>query len=520
MLGAAGIIFVLASLGLGAGLGFFLGKKAVERAQRLKKQAAESFIEEAKRKAEDIKRKAELDAKEMLYKLRVDFEAQTEAKRKELEVLEKRILQREENLEKRVEFFQQKEAEVEKMRAQLKDAEQTLEKKNHQLNDLLAEEKKRLQEIAYLNINQARDLLLKRIESEMTVEKAEILKRKTEEIKQESDKIAKDIISLAIKRCAVEHTQDTTVSVVSLPNDEMKGRIIGREGRNIRTLEMATGVDVIIDDTPEAVTISGFDPIRREIARLTLEKLVSDGRIHPARIEETVEKVKKEFEKAIMEEGKNLCFDVDVHNLNPELMRLLGKLKYRTSFGQNALQHSKEVALLMGGLAAELGLDARLAKRIGLLHDIGKAIDQQVEGTHALLGADLARKYGEKEIVLNAIAAHHEEVEPRSIYAVLAAAADAISASRPGARRETLETYIKRLKNLEAIADSFPGVEKSFAIQAGREIRIMVKSDQVDDSAITVLARDIKNKIEEEMDYPGQIKVTVIRETRAVDYAK
>ncbi len=520
MLSAAGIIFILASLGLGAGCGFFFGAKSSEKARKREKEEAGSLIKQAQGKAEDIKRKAELDAKEMLYKLRVDFEAQTEKKRKDLDALEKRILQREENLEKRVEFFQQKESEVERVRVQLKDAEQTLEKKNHQLNELLAEEKKRLQEIAYLNIDQARELLLKRIDSEMVEEKAEILKRRSEEIKQESDKIAQDIISLAIKRCAVEHTQDTTVSVVALPNDEMKGRIIGREGRNIRALEMATGVDIIIDDTPEAVTISGFDPIRREIARVTLEKLVSDGRIHPARIEETVEKVKKEFEKSIMEEGKNLCFDVDVHNLNPELVRLLGKLKYRTSFGQNALQHSKEVALLMAGLAAELGLDVRLAKRIGLLHDIGKAIDQQVEGTHALLGADLAKKYGEREIVLNAIAAHHEEVEPKSIYAVLAAAADAISASRPGARRETLATYIKRLKSLEAIADSFAGVEKSFAIQAGREIRIMVKSDQIGDSALTVLARDIKKKIEDEMDYPGQIKITVIRETRAVDYAR
>ncbi len=501
-------------------LGYFFGNKKTRKQFESKREYATAVINEANAKAEDIKRKAELDAKEMLYKLRVDFETQTEQKRKEIESLEKRLLQREENIEKRLEFLQQKEEEFSKEKEELDVLSKTLDEKSHQLNELLSEEKRRLQEISSMSVDQAKEELLRRLSSEVVREKAEILKQVEEEIKQESDKKAKDLISLAIKRCAVDHTQETTVSVVSLPSDEMKGRIIGREGRNIRTLEMATGVDVIIDDTPEAVTLSGFDPIRREIARITLEKLISDGRIHPARIEETVEKVKKEFEKALLDQGKDVCFDVDIHNINIELMKLLGKLRYRTSFGQNALQHSKEVALIMGTLAGELGLDSRLAKRVGLLHDIGKSIDQQMEGTHALIGADLVKKYGEKDVIVNAIAAHHEEEEPGSIYAVLAAAADAISASRPGARRETLATYIKRLKNLEAIANSFAGVDKSFAIQAGREIRIIVEPEKVDDSTTLVLARDIKKKIEEEMDYPGQIKVVVVRETRAVEYAK
>ncbi len=501
-------------------LGYRIGIQSEKKAHKAAEDSVQALVDQAKRKAEDIARKAELDAKEMLFKLRVDFEAQNEQKKREMDGLEKKLLQREENLEKRLEFLQQKEEEAGKKKEELDALTQTLEKKNHQLNELLSEEKKRLQDISSLSVEQAREILLKRLESEILKEKAEMLKHMEEEIKLEADKKAKEIVTLAIQRCAVDHTQETTVSVVPLPNDEMKGRIIGREGRNIRTLEMATGVDVIIDDTPEAVTLSGFDPIRREIARQVLEKLISDGRIHPARIEETVEKVKKEFEKQILEEGKNLCFEVDIHNLNIELVKTLGKLRYRTSFGQNALQHSKEVAILMGGLASELGLDVRLARRIGLLHDLGKAIDHQMEGTHALLGADLAKKYGEKEIVLNAIASHHEEAEPISIYAVLAAVADAISASRPGARRETFETYIKRLQTLEGIANSFPGVERSFAIQAGREIRIIVQPDKISDTDTVVLARDLKKKIEEEMDYPGQIRITVIRETRVVEYAK
>ncbi|MCM8831895.1 MAG: ribonuclease Y, partial [Candidatus Omnitrophica bacterium] len=340
------------------------------------------------------------------------------------------------------------------------------------------------------------------------------------EIKEEAERKARQILSLAIQRCAVEHTTETTVTVVPLPNDEIKGKIIGREGRNIRTFEMVTGVDLLIDDTPEAVNLSSFDPIRREIARLSLEKLVQDGRIHPARIEEIVEKTKQEFDKQLVEEGKSAAFEVGIHNLHPELIKLLGKLKYRTSFGQNALQHSKEVAFIMGILASELNLDSKLAKRIGFLHDIGKALNHQVEGTHAQIGAELLRKYQEADIVINAVEAHHEEVEFKSIYAILCLVADAVSASRPGARRETLETYLKRLKQLEEVANSFTGVDKSYAIQAGREIRVIVQPNKVKDEEIVLLAHEIKKKIEQEIDYPGNIKITVIRETRAVDYAK
>jgi ribonuclease Y len=416
--------------------------------------------------------------------------------------------------------LQRKEQELGQRTKEIDILNQDLEKKSHELNAILAEEKQKLQRISSLSIEEARELLLKRLEDDLVKEKAERLKRFEEALHEEEDKRAKEMLALAIQRCAVDHTQEMTVSVVALPNEDMKGRVIGREGRNIRTFEMLTGVDVIIDDTPEAVTLSGFDPIRREIARRSLSKLVSDGRIHPARIEETVDKVKQEFEKHLIEEGKNAAFDLDIHNLHTELIKLLGKLRYRTSFGQNALQHSKEMAFIMGILASEVGLDSRLAKRIGLLHDIGKGVDQHVEGTHAQIGRDIAAKYGEKDIVLNAIGAHHEEEEARSLYAVLASVGDAVSASRPGARRETLETYLKRLTSLESIANSFKGVEKSFAIQAGREIRVIVQPQSVDDGQAIVLARDVKKKVEEEMDYPGQIKITIIRETRVVEYAK
>jgi len=512
-------ITIIVSIGFGV-IGYLIGEHFLRRDLERKKEEANSILEKAKREAEEIKRKAELDSREVLYKLRVDFEHQTKEKRKELEELEKKLIHREENLEKRVEFIQKKEQDLAQRSKELETLAQNLEKKNNELNLLLAEEKQKLQKISSLTEEEAKELLLQRLEAEMIKEKAERIREMEEEIKQEADKRAKEILSLALQRCTVDHTQETTVSVVTLPNDEMKGRIIGREGRNIRTFEILTGVDVIIDDTPEVVTLSGFDPIRREIARRALEKLVADGRIHPAKIEEVIEKVKKEFEASLIEEGKNAAFDLDIHNLHMELIKLLGKLKYRTSFGQNALIHSKEVAYIMGILSSELNLDPKIAKRIGLLHDIGKAVDHQVEGTHAQIGAELARKYGEKDIVINAIAAHHEEVEPNSIYAILAAVADAVSASRPGARKETLENYLKRLKALEDIANSFKGVEKSFAIQAGREIRVIVKPDEIDDSQIVLLARDIKRKIEEEMDYPGQIKITVVRELRAVEYAK
>ncbi len=509
------LAFILA-LALGYGFGGVLARRKIVEYQK----ATEKKVEEARKEAENIIRKAELDAKELLYKLRVDFDKQTEEKRKQQEEIEKRLLQREENLERRLEFLHKKEQEIAHKGQELEGRLESVERKNQELNHVLAEEKSKLQKISSLSLQEARQLLLKRMEEEMVKEKAERLRQLEEEIKQEADRKAREIVTLAIQRCAVDHTQETTVSVVNIPDENMKGRIIGREGRNIRTFEMLTGVDIIIDDTPDAVILSGFDPVRRAVAKQALEKLVADGRIHPARIEEVVEKVKKEFEEKIKEEGKSACFDLGIHNLHPELIRLLGRLRYRLSFGQNALQHSKEVAIIMGIIASELGLDSRLARRIGLLHDIGKSIDQTTEGTHALIGAELAKKYGEKEVVVNAIAAHHEEEEPTSLYAVLAAVSDAISAARPGARRETLENYIKRLKKLEELANGMEGVERSFAIQAGREIRVMVESAKVDDNRIALLAHELKKKIEEGMEYPGQIKITVIRETRAVEYAK
>ncbi len=514
------VVYLLLGLVAGLGLGWWFGDLFEKNKLKKAKEDAQKIVKEASFKAEEIARKADLDAKELLYKLRVDFEKQNASKKEELSGLEKRLMQREENLEKRLDFIESKEGELRKHEETLKKQSQEVEQKAVSLEHLIEEEKEKLKRISSLTPQEARELLLKRYEEELRAEKAKMIREAEEVVKEESEEKAKEIISQAIQRCAVEHTTETTVSVVPLPNDEIKGRIIGREGRNIRTFEMFTGVDLIIDDTPEAVSLSGFDPIRREIARLSLEKLVQDGRIHPARIEEIVEKTKQEFDKKLMEEGKTAAFEVGIHNLHPELIKLLGKLKYRTSFGQNALQHSKEVAIIMGILASELELDPRIAKRAGLLHDIGKAIDHQVEGTHAQIGADLLKKYGEHELVINAAEAHHEEAEFSSLYSLLALVADAISASRPGARRETLETYIKRLRQLETAANSFEGVDKSFAIQAGREIRVIVQPNKVKDDEISLLAHEIKKKLEQEMDYPGNIKITVIRETRAVDYAK
>ena len=513
-------IYILSGVVVGLLFGWWLGKLVGKSKVKRTKEDAEKILKEAKLTTEEIRRKAELDGKELLYKLRVDFEKQNSSKKEELSQLEKRLLQREENLEKRLDFIESKERELRRSEENVKKISLEVEHKSQVLNGLIEEEKEKLKRISSLTPQEARELLLRRYEEELRGEKAKMIRDMEMAVREEADKSAKEIISQAIQKCAVEHTTETTVSVVSLPNDEIKGRIIGREGRNIRMFEMATGVDLIIDDTPEAVSVSGFDPIRREIARLSLEKLVQDGRIHPARIEEIVEKTKQEFDKKLVEEGKSAAFDVGIHNLHPELIKLLGKLKYRTSFGQNALQHSKEVSIIMSILASELDLDARIAKRAGLLHDIGKAIDHQVEGTHAQIGADLLKRYGENELVVNAAEAHHEEAEFKSILSLLALVADAISASRPGARRETLETYVKRLKQLETTANSFDGVDKSFAIQAGREIRVMVQPGKVKDDEISLLAHEIKKKLEQELDYPGNIKITVIRETRAVDYAK
>ena len=512
------ILIVTALAALAAG--YFMRKHVAEKKIQNAELEAQHILEGAKKEAQDKRREAELEAKDLLYRMRQDFEHETKDRRQEIVGLEKRLVQKEENIDRRLDLLEKKEKEIETFKDNVRKQEESAKEKETQLHGLISEEKERLQKISSLSAEEAKQILLSRLNEELNNEKAVLIKRQEDELRTLADKKAKEMISLAIERCAAEHTVESTVSVVTLPNDEMKGRVIGREGRNIRALEMATGVDVIIDDTPEAVTLSAFDTVRREIARLSLEKLIADGRIHPGRIEEVVEKTKKEMDEKIREEGERVAFEAGVNGLHPELIKLLGRLKYRTSFGQNALQHSKETAFILGAMASEMGLDFKLSRRIGLLHDIGKAVDHQVEGTHAKIGADLARKYNESPEVVAAIEAHHEETAPQSIYAVLTVAADAISAARPGARRETLETYVKRLEKLESIANLFKGVEKSFAIQAGREIRIIVQPEKISDGDAVNLAREIRKKIEEGMEYPGQIKVTVIRETRAIEYAK
>ncbi|MEK6714427.1 MAG: ribonuclease Y [Candidatus Omnitrophota bacterium] len=516
-------ISIILFLFLGSGfilLGFALRKFISEKKLESAKFTAKQIIELAQKDADNRRREIDLEAKDALYKLRQDFDKENKDRREELAALEKRLEQKESNIDRRLELLEKKEKDVEGRFENARRYEENLKHKDKELSSLLLEEKDRLQKLSSLSQEEAKRLLLMRMEQELGNEKAGLIKKMEEELKQAAVKKSQEVISLAIQRSAVEHTVESTVSVVNLPSDEMKGRIIGREGRNIRALEMATGIDVIIDDTPEAVTLSGFDPVRREIARIALESLIADGRIHPGRIEEVVEKVKRQMDEKMREEGERAAFDVDAHNLHPELIKLLGRLKYRTSFGQNALQHSKETSFLMGIMASELSLDFKLARRIGLLHDIGKALTQQAEGTHAKIGASLLKKYGESQEVADAVEAHHEEAEIKSPYAVLAIAADAISASRPGARRETLETYVKRLEKLESIATVFKGVEKAYAIQAGREVRVIVQPDKLSDNDSVNLAHDLRKKIEEEMEYPGQVKITVIREMRAIDYAK
>ena len=510
------IIALLAAMGLG----YVLRKSLSEKKARDAEQRSKDLIEQAKKSVENLRKEAELEGKAEVLRLRQEFEASTKARREEMLGLEKRLTVKEDNVDRRLSLIEKKEKELDAKYDNLRKDDEALKAKDRQLIALVNEEKDRLQKISGLTVEEAKKVLLARLSEELNNEKAVALKNYEDEVKTSADKKAREIISLAIQRCAVEHTVESTVSVVSLPSDEMKGRIIGREGRNIRALEMATGIDVIIDDTPEAVTISGFDPVRREIAKLTLEKLMSDGRIHPGRIEEIAEKTKREMEDRIREEGERAAFEIGIHGLHPEEVKLLGRLKFRTSYGQNALQHSKEVAYLIGVMASELNMDFRLSRRIGLLHDIGKAVDHQVEGTHARIGAELAKKYGETNEVIAAVECHHEEQEPKSILGVMAIAADAISAARPGARRESLEGYVQKLGKLEAIANSFKGVEKSYAIQAGREIRIIVQPERISDNDAIILARDIRKKIEEGMEYPGQIKVTVIREMRAIEYAK
>jgi ribonucrease Y len=506
-------IVIFLSVIIGIAVGYFgnliYGKFRMQSA----KEYAAKILDDAKKEVESIKREVLLEAKEEALKVKNELERENRERRTDIQRLEKRLLQKEESLDRKFEAMEKKEESLGKR-------ENDLEKLKSELQETYQKHRRELERISGLTSEEAKSLLLKDVEEEIQQEIAIKIRDLELKAKEESDRKAREVISLAIQRCAADHVAEATVSVVALPNDEMKGRIIGREGRNIRALETLTGIDLIIDDTPEAVILSGFDPIRREVARLALEKLIADGRIHPARIEEMVEKSQKEVEAIIKEEGERVTFETGIHGLHPEIVKLLGRLKYRTSYGQNVLKHSVEVAHLCGIIAGELGADVALAKRAGLLHDIGKAVNHEVEGPHVTIGAELGKKYRESFQVVNAIAAHHGDVDPNTVEAVLVQACDAISAARPGARRETLETYIKRLEKLENIADSFEGVEKAYAIQAGREIRIMVKPDKIDDLNSIRIAREIVKRIEEELEYPGQIKVTVIRETRAVEYAK
>jgi len=503
----------LGVFGIGIILGIIIRKMVSEAKIGSAKKEAESIIEEAKKTVENEKREMLLQAKEEIHKNRVELEREIKERRNEMQRLERRVLQKEEGLDKKSETLEQKEEMLAKKTKETQELKEELEV-------ALKKEQAELEKVAGMTAEEAKQMLIKNIEHEVKLETALMIKNMEMNAKEDANKKARSIIATAIQKCAADQVAEHTVSVVTLPNDEMKGRIIGREGRNIKTLETLTGIDLIIDDTPEAVILSGFDPVRREVARIALEKLILDGRIHPTRIEEMVEKAQAEVEETMREAGEEACFSVNIHNLHPDLVRLLGKLKYRTSYGQNVLIHSIEVAHIAGLMASELGLDPEMAKRAGLLHDIGKAIDQEMEGSHVQIGVDLLKKYKECPEILNAVEAHHEDVEPTSITAVLIQAADSISAARPGARKETLEAYIKRIEKIEEITTSFKGVDKSFAIQAGREVRIIVNPEDISDAEMTLLARDIAKKIESDVSYPGQIKVNIVRETRVIDYAK
>lgn len=508
-----GIAIFLVSAVIFTFVGITIRKKIAESKIDSAENEAKKIIELAQKEAESKRKEEILKAKEEIINARKELDNEVRERRGEVQNQERRLIQKEENLERKIAQMDNKEREFEKK-------EKDLENRRGELENVISRQMEELQRVSGLSKEAAKEQLLKEMDKQLTIEKANLIKSADEKAKEMATKNAKEIIGYAIQKCAADHTSETTVSIVTLQNDEMKGRIIGREGRNIRTLETLTGVDLIIDDTPEAVVISGFDALRREVARIALEKLMDDGRIHPAKIEEMVEKAKEEVAQTIKEEGERACIETGVIGLHPDLVNLIGKLKYRTSYGQNVLNHSIEVSNLARIMAEELGLDPKIARRAGLLHDIGKALDHDMEGTHVQIGVEVLRKYKENPTVINAVEAHHGDVEPQTIEAVLVQAADAISASRPGARRETLENYIKRLEKLEEIATSFDGVDKSYAIQAGREVRIIVKPEKISDAQMTILAREVSKKVEEEMEYPGQIKVNIIRETRVVDYAK
>ena len=501
----SGVIFVP--------IGVIIRKKIAESKISGAEAEAKRLVDLANKEAENIRKEEIFKAKEEIMQARNELDIEIRERRGEVQLQEKRLIQKEESLDKKANSFEQKEKDIERR-------VQEVEKRKKDLNDIIARQMSELQRISCLTEEEAKERIMTELEKQMTNEKAALIKEMTDKVKEEAAKNAREILTYTIQKCAADHTSETTVSIVALPNDDMKGRIIGREGRNIKTLETLTGIDLIIDDTPEAVVLSGFDPLRREVAKIALEKLIEDGRIHPAKIEEMVEKAKEEVAETIKSEGERATLETGVMGLNPELIKLIGKLKYRSSYGQNVLNHSIEVSNLARIMAEELGLDSKRAARAGLLHDIGKALDHDMEGTHIEIGVEILKKFKENPLVINAVEAHHEDVEPQTLEAVLIQAADAISASRPGARRETLEAYIKRLEKLEEIADSFEGVDKSYAIQAGREVRIIVKPEKVSEADMTVMARDIAKRVENEMDYPGQIKVNVIRESRAIEYAK
>jgi len=509
-----------AGLIVGALVGFLVRKKLVENRIEAIEEYSKRILAEAQKEAKTIKRETALQAKDAVYQMKLELERENREKKENLLIQEKRLLHKTEQLDKKVEQLEKRE---EKLAEREQETDKTLKeirKKEEEYHKLVSEQRAQLEKLAGMSIEEAKQILINSMETEARHDAAKLIRKIENEARAEADRKSQEIIALAVKRYAGDYAAEKIVSVVSLPNEEMKGRIIGREGRNIRAIEAATGIDLIIDDTPEAVILSGFNPVRRQVAKISLERLIDDGRIHPARIEEIVAKVDKEIEASIKEAGEQATFDVGVHGIHPELVKLIGRLKYRSSYAQNVLQHSLEVSFLCGIMAAELGVNVKQAKRAGLLHDIGKAVDHEVEGPHALIGADLARKHGESAQVIHAVAAHHEDVPPETVLDVLVQAADTLSGARPGARQEMLESYVKRLEKLEEIATSFHGVSKSFAIQAGREIRIMVESKVVDDAQASLLCNDIAKKIEKELTYPGQIKVTVIRETRAVGYAK